>query len=634
MENTYLCFLGGASLRKEKHPATSVLVKLDAISKLPFYLGLITCLIVSTFTYDGFNTIKVGALSTGAAVLLALSGRYRIFHYSKNKVPIAIFCLFVTSLVSLVILGSQPLLNSLHGTFGRANGALAYISLAVFFLFVSHIEALDIGEYFIKFVSNLGLFFALYGFVQKTGNDIFPWAGTLNEAVLTLGNPNFASAMMAISSIATATRIIQNQKRKNQWEFSNLLLFLSLGLQLLLLFSINSTQGVIVVVVGFLSLFSIVFHRSFLNASILRKSIIVLIIGLVGSVTALGVWGRGPLGQLLLGLRSIEDRFYHWESAIKMFSEFPIFGVGIDAFGDWYPRFRSLEAIALRGNADSFTNNAHNVPLQLLATGGLILFLPYLAILLYVFLRGLKLLRDKSSNPTVAGVISIWLAFQLQSLVSIDQIGLSIWGWLCAGVIVSMSRKTSAVEVSSLSKDKRTLLSHESSTRRSKVSDYAPGVIAGVIFLAISASTVVPTIVNEAQTQDEMQKFRYLEKQILAIDNSSTSYAAFKGELDKSANRVFELGVNSIHPTLRMFLAQELFRGEYPEESIKLVTLTSREFPRHWMAWNFLAEFYEQTGKLSLAVKVRQRQLELDPLNQGLADKLIATRDALIASDD
>ncbi len=620
-------------MRKEKRSATSVLVKSDTISKLPFYLGLTTCLIVSTFTYDGFNTIKVGTLSAGAALLLALSGRYKIFLQPKSKVLITIFCLFVTSLVSLVMLGSQPFLNSLHGTFGRANGALSYISLAVFFLFVSHIDAHDIGEYFIKFVSNLGLFFALYGFVQKTGNDIFPWTGTLNEAVLTLGNPNFASAMMAITSIATATRILQNHKIKNQWDFRTLLLLLSLALQLLLLFSINSTQGVIVVVVGFLSLFSIVFHRSFLNASILRKSIIVLIIGLVGSVTALGVWGRGPLGQLLLGLRSIEDRFYHWDSAIKMFFEFPIYGVGIDAFGDWYPRFRSLEAIALRGNADSFTNNAHNVPLQLLATGGLILFLPYLAILLYVFLRGLRLLREKPSNPTVAGVISIWVAFQLQSLVSIDQIGLSIWGWLCAGVIVSMSRKSGAVAVSSLSKDKRANLSHETSIRRSAVSDYAPGVIAAVICLAISASTLLPIIVNEAQTQNEMQKFRYLEKQMLSIDNSSTRYAAFKGELDQSANRVFKLGVDSIHPTLRMFLAQELLRRGHAEESIELAVLTSQEFPRHWMAWNFLAEFYEQTGKLSSAVKARQRQLELDPLNQGLVDKLTATRNALMASD-
>jgi hypothetical protein len=65
----------------------------------------------------------------------------------------------------------------------------------------------------------------------------------------------------------------------------------------------------------------------------------------------------------------------------------------------------------------------------------------YLSLVIYVFVSGLRLLKQCQPNEKtiVLGLLSAWLGFQAQSLISIDNLGISVWGWLLGGSILGLS---------------------------------------------------------------------------------------------------------------------------------------------------------------------------------------------------
>ena len=87
------------------------------------------------------------------------------------------------------------------------------------------------------------------------------------------------------------------------------------------------------------------------------------------------------------------------------------------------------------------STNAHNTPIQFFATGGLPLGISYLLLLFLIFYIGVKGLIQSTGNERLklGSIFSAWIAFHSQSLVSIDNIGISIGGFLLAGAIVGLS---------------------------------------------------------------------------------------------------------------------------------------------------------------------------------------------------
>jgi hypothetical protein len=63
-----------------------------------------------------------------------------------------------------------------------------------------------------------------------------------------------------------------------------------------------------------------------------------------------------------------------------------------------------------------------------------------------VLLAGISLikvvLRSKKYDPIFVAISVGWLGYQLQSLISINQIGLAIWGWVLTGALIAYERNT------------------------------------------------------------------------------------------------------------------------------------------------------------------------------------------------
>jgi hypothetical protein len=78
------------------------------------------------------------------------------------------------------------------------------------------------------------------------------------------------------------------------------------------------------------------------------------------------------------------------------------------------------------------------VPFDVFAFGGWPLFIPYLFILLLSVIAILKVtLRTRAYDGVFVTLTTAWVCYQLQSIISINQIGLAIWGWLFGGALIA-----------------------------------------------------------------------------------------------------------------------------------------------------------------------------------------------------
>jgi hypothetical protein len=149
---------------------------------------------------------------------------------------------------------------------------------------------------------------------------------------------------------------------------------------------------------------------------------------LAGIVGIMGMLNIGPLGKYLFKA-SVTYRGDYWRAGINMFKHHWLFGVGLDRYGENFRIYRDA-AQANRRGPDVISNAAHNVIIQLAATGGIFLLLTYLALLIFIGWRGVIALRTTSgaNQIVVATVFGAWLAYQSQSFISIDNVGIAIWG--------------------------------------------------------------------------------------------------------------------------------------------------------------------------------------------------------------
>jgi hypothetical protein len=123
-----------------------------------------------------------------------------------------------------------------------------------------------------------------------------------------------------------------------------------------------------------------------------------------------------------------------------MLIEHPIFGIGMDNYGTWYPRNRQ---VAMENGFLTYSNSAHNVYLDLASNGGFPLLVIYLAITALVVVAVVRVIqRSDGFDVYFVAVVGAWVAYHVQSFISINQLGLAIWGWVLSGLIIGYEINT------------------------------------------------------------------------------------------------------------------------------------------------------------------------------------------------
>ena len=62
-------------------------------------------------------------------------------------------------------------------------------------------------------------------------------------------------------------------------------------------------------------------------------------VGILGFIALMGALQKGPLTKLIYKT-SVSLRGEYWQAGWNMAKEFPLTGVGMDSYGDWYRRAR------------------------------------------------------------------------------------------------------------------------------------------------------------------------------------------------------------------------------------------------------------------------------------------------------
>jgi O-antigen ligase len=415
-------------------------VESTAIGRVISWTAIAATLAITPWmTLDPINLPKLVVIALGGFITLAAILANRKTLFTSGHKTIQILCgLFVLDLIVVwLIAGTNPL-QEFFGTYGRATGFVAYVSLAALLLGAAVVASTKFVNSFARALLIAGALSIAYGLLQAVGADPIEWVNQYSPVIGFLGNPNFESSFVGFSGVLAFGFIIA--QGLNAALRSAYVAYLVLAVFVII--KTDSQQGLLVLAGGIAIVSMIWISRS--KFKFVTKP--ALILSGIGAVfVALGSLNSGPLASLLYKA-SVTYRGDYWRAGWKMTVENPIFGVGLDSYGDWYRRTRTLEATVRRG-PEITANAAHNVLLDFSSNGGFPLVIIYLVLMVLVVISALRLLkRSNGFDPAVAGLIAVWIAYQAQSIISLNQLGLAVWGWIISGLIIGYEINTRTSE--------------------------------------------------------------------------------------------------------------------------------------------------------------------------------------------
>lgn len=546
-------------------------------------MAVFASVFVWTSSMDPFNLPKMVVLvAGGTGALFALGSQLKNFRREQLILSTPLLA-FLLVYVFCALAGTSNAHRLLFGAFSRATGLLSYVSMALLAL------GAILGTRGAKFsglyiaLASLGTFEVLYGLLQYLKVDPISWVNPYNPVIGTLGNPNFMSACLGFVGVAMAG--IALNRTQDLWARIGGGV-LSLGAFLLGLSS-DSVQGPIAYAGGLAFLLGVwIWERKgkspiFFAYSGLAGAILVIVL--------LGVARIGPLAEKLYQY-TLDVRSHYWRAAIKMMMDHPFTGVGVDSYGDHYRLVRDSQMVSKYG-PQVFTNAAHSVPLQLGATVGLLALISYAFLQFFVLYRGFVAMKIYPEHRiAIAGIIGAWLAFQAQSLISIDQLGVAVWGWVLSGSIIGGSYLVTSAEPTKRVRRK--------DIRKSK-------------FALVASMAVFGIVLGFALGWQGYLGDLHIRQAIgLPYDKQNQQSLGVRTAALQTASD----GIQG-DPYYQSLVVQELVQMNQIDQSISILKRTIRDHPESFDSYAQLTDLYEQTQRVSAALPYRREMIKLDPKN-------------------
>ena len=393
--------------------------------------GFVAILVITGTVTDPVNVTKLFALGGVAAAALAVLLAFGLQELWANSKLLVVFVgLFLVAGLNAIINSEGPLTQNLYGAFGRNTDFITYLLLISVITSAAVLRRENSFKYLIWGLFGAGLVNAVYCIWVIAFGDFVPWENPYGNILGTFGNPNFVGAFLGLFA---ASMVAYSFKQGTSIVVRSAVLVVFL-LTIYAIVDSNAIQGRVVVAAG-LGIVGFYLVRSKFEA-LLAQVVYIALIGIAGIFALLGALQVGPLAQYIYKT-SVSLRGQYWQAGWNMGSEHPLTGVGFDNYGDWYRRARDTQALILPG-PNTTTNAAHNVPFDVFAFGGWPLFASYLAILALSVIAIIKVtLRNRKYDAVFVTLTTAWVCYQLQSIISINQIGLAVWGWLFGGALIA-----------------------------------------------------------------------------------------------------------------------------------------------------------------------------------------------------
>ena len=462
---------------------------------------------------------------------------------------LSVSILFILQMTLVLFLSGAPLNQQFFGANGRNTGFLTYLSLLAIFLSAMHSAEVKLIKIVFSSLLLTGLVSSSYGLIQVLGHDPISWNNPHGSMIGFLGNPDFSSAFLGVVS-AGSFSVLFSDNRVFSGRIRSFVLLNDI-LALYLIVKSHAIQGMVIYGLGFLISFGIFLVRS-IKVSRLTFVIYIFIATGVSIFALLGALKIGPLASYLYKL-SVRQRGFYWRAGREMLMSHPFFGVGMDSYGDWY--FQKRSANAGFKSAGTSSNASHNVLYDIGSNGGFPLLALYLALIALVVWSIIYIARNRPlQNPYIVGLITSWIAYEVQSIVSINQIGLAIWGWLLGGLIVGyvLNSKLRGEQSSESPRNRK--------NRLTVSKDY---IVLGVIFFALAL-----TLVQPAFSADHNFKIAVESRDANKVVNAALSYPEDTSRTMRAANMLNSSGLQ--------------------KEALNLAKHVLKINPRSYEAWNFI----------------------------------------------
>jgi hypothetical protein len=529
-----------------------------------------TTLVLSTWSVDPFNAPKQSVLViTSIFTFFTILPSINRETIKTFKLPLVLMAFFLIQCLLVLIFSSNNFYQDFYGVFTRNNGFITYFSLGLFFLNTLLLANKKFLGVFSKSILVIGFLATLFGLLQYFSLVPNELININRQIVGVFGNMNFQSSFLAFTTIATFAYIVDKKISKKN-KFLSYFVFILSTIEIFLIYLSGSSQGVYVSLIGisFVIYLKIKSSGNFIFARLyLISNVFMLLLGILGTIN------KGPLGKFLYEI-TIADRGYCMNAGLNMIKSNPVFGVGFDGYSDLYRIYRSNNAVIKKGT-DAVCDTAHSVVLDIATFGGLPLLFIYLILFILVIISIVRVSgREKSFNSAFASVCGVWVGYQIQSVISINQIGIGLWGWVLSGLIIGY-------EISGRRVDNDTRINN---SPRFKILLPTIGLVIG-LFIGIPNYVYGVKFSSAFKTLDAAK-----------IVNASTS---------KPYNQ---------YP---MWIASfQLLKSNLPKESLVVAQKLTSEFPNSYDGWRIIHSNPTTSAELKAIALVQMKRL--DPLNKNL----------------
>jgi O-antigen ligase len=538
----------------------------DLIYKVSFLTPLVVTLFVTPLTsFDPVNIPRLASLIFFSSIFIFVLLKYNVFKTEiKYRVVFLISGAFIIWSLISSLLSNTTSEEAFYGVTGRQTGALAYFSFATLML-------VNVISSRYKFNSSLlvtlivaGYINGIYGVFQSISADPFDWINPYSPVFGLFGNPNFHASFMGITATAAFSLLLRQQNKiKYRLIYGGFI-----PLALLNINQSKSQQGFLVLLAGV----SVVLYLWLRSSSYKRLTFIYIAAWLIGALLViLDILQKTPWKSILYK-ESVSYRGDFWRAGWQMTLDNPIFGVGLDGYRDNFRFYR--DQVATDRNPNAMVDSAHNVFIDISSGGGFPLLIIYITILLLALISAIKVIkRSHAFDPIFAGIFGCWIAYLAQSLISINQIALAVWGWALTGAIIGY-------EIITREEKQQLVVKH-------KAIGWL-GVTSGVI---IGVSLTLPLFISDSQFRSTVKS-----GDVTQIQQSVEKWP---------------------HSVIRMTLAAKILReAGFADQALEISTKATNLFPNNFEAWQELYTNPKASEKLKL--EALQTMKKLDPLNPNI----------------
>lgn len=335
--------------------------------------------------------------------------------YAPKKITLQMGVLEIAFSLLIVFLGLATIFSnnayiSFWGTMERMTGVILWIHVLFFLFAIRSVFNEKCYYVFFKYSFIASSIIAFLALGQR--NEISALANSEGRVDVLFGNPVFLSAYLLLSIGFGLILFVRAQQAFSKW-----IIAFCVWMHIVALFYAG-TRGSILGLLAAIFVGCLVYAFSGSASKKLKYFAIgggVAVLLMVGGIVAFNdhpFFSSHPILERFSAISNIKEqtRYYLWEAAIDGIGKHPIFGVGLEGYGDVFDVYREPTYFgkdAITSLAESWSDRAHNAFLDMGVGGGVPVALLFLGIFCCVcfVLYTTKHLRD-SERSILIGVVA------------------------------------------------------------------------------------------------------------------------------------------------------------------------------------------------------------------------------------